>query len=179
MQRPLASKLSKFACCFLAEQLVAAFGPVYAAEPMPPVTTYWHNYTDAGGVSHMIRCEMHDFKLESMSKPAGPQWQDRQPFGGATVITTVQPPHWHGTWHENPKVQWIIPLKGTWFVQAMDGTRVELGPGDVSLGEDQNTRPDAQGHKGHLAGNIGDGAVTLMVIQLDVKPTIGKPCRFK
>jgi hypothetical protein len=146
---------------------------------MPPVTTYWHNYTDAGGVSHMIRCEMHDFKLESMSKPAGPQWQDRQPFGGATVITTVQPPHWHGTWHENPKVQWIIPLKGTWFVQAMDGTRVELGPGDVSLGEDQNTRPDAQGHKGHLAGNIGDGAVTLMVIQLDVKPTIGKPCRFK
>jgi hypothetical protein len=64
MQRPLASKLSKFACCFLAEQLVAAFGPVYAAEPMPPVTTYWHNYTDAGGVSHMIavKCTTSNWK---------------------------------------------------------------------------------------------------------------------
>lgn len=150
-----------------------------AAEPKPPVITYWHNWTDTNGVSHMTRCEMRDFKLQSMSKPADPQWQDRQQNTGATVIFTVQPANWNGTWHEDPKVQWIIPLKGTWFVEAMDGKRVELGPGDVSLGEDQNTRPDAQGRKGHLSGNVGDGAVTLMVVQLDVTPTINQPCRFK
>jgi hypothetical protein len=149
----------------------------HAVEPTPPVTTYC--WTDSNGVSHMTRCEMQDFELQSMSKPADPQWQDRQPHGGSTVITTVQPPHWNGTWHEDPKVQWIIPLKGTWFVEAMDGTRVELGPGDVSLGEDQNTRPDVQRHKGHLSGNVGDGAVTLMVIQLDMEATVGEPCHFQ
>jgi len=41
-------------------------------------------------------------------------------------------------------------------MEAMDGTRVELGPGDVSLGEDQNTKEDAQKRKGHRSGNIGE-----------------------
>jgi hypothetical protein len=61
----------------------------------------------------------------------------------------------------------------------MDGTRVNLGPGDVSVGEDQNTKPDAKGHKGHLAGNVSSGAVALMVIQLAETPTVNQPCRFK
>ena len=61
----------------------------------------------------------------------------------------------------------------------MDGTRVNLGPGDVSVGEYLNTRPDAQGHVGHLSGNVGDGPVTLMVIQLAGPATVDQPCRFK
>jgi hypothetical protein len=61
----------------------------------------------------------------------------------------------------------------------MDGTRVELGPGDVLLGEAQNTVPDAEGRKGHRSGNIGDETVTLMVIELNVTPTVDQPCRFK
>jgi hypothetical protein len=144
-----------------------------------PKFSYWHNWTDRNGVSHMTKCPVTSFDLKSMSPPAGPQWQARQPQSGAQVIFTQQPAHWNGAWHEDPMVQWIVPLKGSWFVEAMDGTRVTLGPGDVSLGEDQNTRPDAQGHKGHLARNVGSGPVTLMVIQLDEPPTINQPCRFK
>ncbi len=158
----------------------AGLAPAQADTPTtPPVVTYWHDWTDKYGISHMTRCEMSHFDLKSMSKPADPQWQNRQSPVTATVITTVQPDGWKGTWHEDPKVQWIIPLKGTWFVEAMDGTRVELGPGEISLGEDLKTRPDADGHKGHLSGNVGRGPVTLMVIQLDVEPTIDQPCRFK
>ncbi|ACB94945.1 cupin [Beijerinckia indica] len=150
--------------------------PLLAAEELErPVFHYWHNWTDATGVTHMTRCPLTEFTLKSMSPPAGPQWQDRQPIGTAQVLTTVQPAGWNGTWHEDPKVQWIIPLRGTWFVQAMDGTRVELGPGDISLGEDQNST----GKQGHLAGNVSEESVTLMVIQLDVTPTIGQPCHFK
>jgi hypothetical protein len=54
-----------------------------------------------------------------------------------------------------------------------------MGPGVVFLGEDQKTRPDARKGKGHLSGNIGSGPVTLLVVQLSVKPTINQPCRFK
>jgi len=92
---------------------------------------------------------------------------------------TVQPDGWKGSWHQDPKVQWIIPLKGTWFVETLDGTRVNLAPGDVSVGEDLNTKVNAQDHTGHLSGNVGIGPVTLMVIQLAEPATVNQPCRFK
>ena len=94
-------------------------------------------------------------------------------------VVTVLPAGWVGTWHENPKPQWIIPLSGRWFVQTMDGQRIEMGPGEISFGEDQNTRPDAQGHKGHVSGSIGDAPAVLMLVQFGDPPTIDQPCRFK
>jgi hypothetical protein len=140
---------------------------------------YWHNWTDDKGVSHMTKCPILNFELKSMSPPADPQWQARQASAQSQVILTQQPAGWKGAWHEDPKVQWIVPLRGTWFVEAMDGTRVELGPGDVSVGEDQNTKPDAKGRKGHLSGNVSSGPIMLMVIQLEETPTVNQPCRFK
>lgn len=145
----------------------------------PPTTYYWHNWADHNGISHMTKCPLHHYTLKTMNKPAAPQWSDVLSRGEVQIISTVQPDHWNGAWHTDPKVQWIIPLKGTWFVQAMDGTRVEMGPGDISLGEDQRTLPDAQGHKGHLGGNVTSGPVTLMVIQLAEAPTVDEACRFK
>ncbi|GBQ20413.1 hypothetical protein AA0472_0129 [Acetobacter estunensis NRIC 0472] len=150
-----------------------------ASDTPPPTMWYWHNWTDHNGVSHNTRCPLQNFDLKSMSKPAGPQWQNRLPSGQSQVIFTVQPAHWNGTWHPDPKVQWIIPLKGSWYVTAMDGTKAVMGPGDVSLGEDQASRKDAKGHVGHFAGNVGDGPVELMVIQTDETPTVDRPCRFR
>ena len=46
----------------------------------------------------------------------------------------------------------------------MDGHRVEMGPGDASLGEDQGSKPDAAGHFGHLSGTLGDAPITLMFV---------------
>ena len=85
---------------------------------------------------------------------------------------------WIGIWHENPKPQWIIPISGRWYVETMDGQRVEMGPGDVSFGEDQNTKPDANGHKGHLSATVGNEPCVLMMIQLKNSPTVNQPCRF-
>ncbi|AEI37284.1 MAG: cupin domain-containing protein [Zymomonas mobilis subsp. pomaceae] len=164
----------------LATIMYLAIGASVAkAVPQVPKAAYWHNWTDSKGVTHLTKCYFHNYDLKTMSKPAGPQWQDRLSEGNATVISTIQPAHWNGIWHEDPKVQWIIPLKGTWFVEAMDGTRVKMGPGEISLGEDQNSIPDAAGKKGHLAGNVGNGPVTLMVVQLSAIPTINQPCHFK
>ena len=149
------------------------------AQADPPAVGYWHVWTDARGESHQSRCELRDFALKSMEPPASPQWQDRMDATGASVIVTVQPVGWTGFWHENPKPQWIIPLSGRWFVQTMDGKRVEMGADEISFGEDQDTKPNADGYKGHLSGTVGDAPAVLMVVQTAGEPTIGQPCRFK
>ncbi|MEA1835073.1 cupin domain-containing protein [Methylobacterium durans] len=145
-----------------------------------PKVPYWHVWTDAEGVSHQDRFELTEFDLKTMKPPADPQWQGTRFTNRSTVMVTVQPVGWVGQWHENPKPQWIVPLSGRWFVETLDGTRVEMGPGELSFGEDQNTRPDAQGRQGHLSGTVGDAPAVLMVVQIeDAAPTIGQPGRFR
>ena len=75
-----------------------------------------------------------------------------------------------GEWHENPKPQWISVLSGRWFVETMDGQRVEMGPGDISFGADQGTQADAEGRKGHLSGTVGNEPCTMVIIQFDQTP---------
>jgi hypothetical protein len=52
----------------------------------------------------------------------------------------------------------------------MDGTRVEMGPGEVSFGGDQGCVADADGHKGHRSGTVGDEPAVLMIVQMDEAP---------
>ena len=143
-----------------------------------PTVLYWHVWTDQKGVSHQTRCELSAFEQQSMGG-AAPQWNDKLITSEATLIVAVQPVDWVGEWHENPKPQWIIPLSGHWFVETMDGTRVEMGPGEASFGNDQNCKPDAQGRKGHRSGTVGTQPAALMIVQLEQAPAIGRPGRFK
>jgi hypothetical protein len=145
--------------------------------PAPPKISYWHLWTDENGVSHQTKCALDNFDFKGVGD-AAPQWNDKQARGESTVVFTVQPAGWVGEWHENPAPQWIVPLSGAWWVEAMDGTRIEFGPGEISLGEDQNCKVDEQGRKGHRSGTIGDTPAVLMTVQLHVKP-IGVPGHFK
>jgi len=146
------------------------------SEPSPRVP-YWHVWTDAGGVSRQTRCEMSEFDLSAISPPAKPQWQGAKTHSLATVFITVLPVGWIGDWHENPKPQWIIPLSGRWFVETMDGQRVEMGPGEISFGEDQGART-RDGVKGHPSGTIGAEPAVLMLVQLEEGGRFNSPCRF-
>ena len=131
-----------------------------------PTLTYWHVWTDDDGISHQTQCELTDYKQESMGGDADPQWNNRLMSADAEILFSTLPVGWVGEWHENPKPQWIVPLSGTWYVETMDGTRVEMGPGEVSFGGDQNTQADEKGHKGHMSGCVGEEPAKLMVIQL-------------
>jgi len=142
-----------------------------------PSVPYWHLWTDAGGISRQSRCAIDAFELKSMQAPAAPQWQGKKISGGMTVMVTVQPVGWVGEWHENPKPQWIIPLSGAWFVESMDGTRVEMGAGELSFGGDQNCRETA-GKIGHRSGTVGDVPAVLMVVQYEDRPGPSLPCTF-
>ncbi len=147
------------------------------SETTPPRTGYWHLWTDSEGISHQSRCELTQFEQQSMGG-AAPQWNDQVAQGKATVIFSVQPVGWIGDWHQNPKPQWIVPLKGRWWVEAMDGQRVEMGPGEVSFGEDQGCVLGPDGRIGHRSGTIGAEPAHLMIVQLHVDP-VGAACHWK
>ncbi len=78
-----------------------------------------------------------------------------------TTMITVQPVGWEGTWHENPAPQWIIPLSGRWYVESMDGTRIEMGRARF---RSARTRAAARwnGKTGHKSGTVGDAPAVLM-----------------
>ena len=140
--------------------------------------SYWHVYTDTDGISHQKRFEFENFALKGVNPDVAPQWNDKQEPTKAGVIFTVLPVGWVGDWHENPKPQWIAILSGRWFVETMDGTRVEMGTGELMMGEDQNTK-ERDGRKGHLSGTVGDEPCAMIVTSLDVEPTVNRPGRFK
>ncbi|MBE9079362.1 cupin domain-containing protein [Romeria aff. gracilis LEGE 07310] len=131
-----------------------------------PKLTYWHVWTDDAGVSHQTQCELTAFAKESMGGDADPQWNNRLLTAETQVVFAQLPVGWVGKWHENPQPQWIVPLSGRWFVETMDGMRVEMGPGDISFGGDQKTQPNADGHQGHLSGTVGNSPAMLMIVQL-------------
>ncbi len=141
-----------------------------------PHIPYWHLWTDDHGISRHARCHLTEFQMQSIGGGAAAQWIGQKTTDQMTVMVTVLPPGWTGDWHENPKPQWIIPLSGKWFVEAMDGSRAEMGPGDIAFGADQNCTT-VDGKTGHLSGTIGDQPAVLMLIQFaSVTPT--HPCRF-
>lgn len=146
----------------------------------PPKFGYWHVWTDENGVSHQTKWELTNFIQESMGGDAALQWNNRLLETGAKIIFAELPVDWVGEWHENPQPQWIIPLSGIWFVETMDGKRVEMGVGEISFGGDQNTKPDTEGKQGHLSGTVGNEPAKLMIVQLEGDRWIGlKPGDLK
>jgi hypothetical protein len=150
-----------------------------------PRIPYWYLWTDETGVSRQRRCTLSEFEFASISAPAGPQWLGRKHTAQMTLLLTVLPAGWLGSWHENPKPQWIIPVSGRWFVESMDGQRVEMGPGELSFGADQGTR-ERDGRRGHLSGTVGSAPAVLMLIQLEQAHVMSSqadqgdpPCPFR
>jgi hypothetical protein len=145
------------------------------AKPRAP---YWHLWTDAEGISHQTCCALTEFEKAAIQPQAAPQWIGAKIEETTTVFVTVLPIGWIGDWHENPKPQWIIPLSGRWFVESMDGQRVEMGPGEMSFGEDMDSRKIG-GKQGHLSGTVGDEPALLMIVQSNALSTPASACRFR
>ena len=144
--------------------------------PMPSVP-YWHLWTDVDGISRQTLCALSEFELKGVGG-ADPQWNNKHDRHPSTVVVTVQPVGWVGDWHENPAPQWIVVLSGRWWIESMDGIRIEQGPGEFSFGEDQNCTQREDGSKGHRSGTIGDQPAVLMTVQLHVDPQ-RKPCHMR
>lgn len=147
------------------------------SDPGPkPAVPYWHLYVDCDGISRQAHCALTNYELNSVG-PADPQWNDQLQRGEATVVFTVQPVGWVGEWHENPAPQWIVVLSGRWFIESMDGTRIEQGPGEFSLGEDQGCRANDR-RNGHRSGTVGDAPCCLMTVRLHIAAQ-HEPCHVR
>ena len=142
----------------------------------PPRIPYWHLHVDEEGISHQRLCHLTRYELQRVGA-AAPQWNDPQGRHPSTVVFTVQPVGWVGEWHTNPAPQWIVVLSGRWFIESMDGVRIEQGPGEFSFGEDQGAR-ERDGKKGHRSGTIGDSPAVLMTVQLHIEPST-EPCHLR
>ena len=143
-----------------------------------PSVDYWHVWVDTDGISHQNRCHMQQFVLQSIQPPAEPQWQGQPIRGPMSSMISVLPVGWIGEWHENPKPQWIVPLSGRWFVETMDGTHVEMGPGEISFGADQGCR-QLRGRRGHRSGTVGAAPAVLMIVQLEALTLPSGPCLWR
>ena len=133
-------------------------------------------WTDAAGSTHQSRCEIRNLAPASLGKGVQTVFIDKLENQAKAVWILQFPKGWIGQWHENPYPQWIVPLSGRWFVETNDGKRVEMGPGEASFGEDQASKPDKAGHKGHLSGTVGDASVTLMLVLIARAPTTDDAC---
>ena len=128
-------------------------------------TIFWHCYADETGTSRQVRRRLTNHERQSIGGDADPQW-NLPMKGAAQVIQAVMPVGVRGDWHENPAPQWIAVLSGRWFVETMDGIRVEMGPGELSFGGDQCRT----GGRGHLSGTLGDEPCRVLIVQFDATP---------
>ncbi|KTT16842.1 hypothetical protein [uncultured Pseudacidovorax sp.] len=140
--------------------------PVGTDPDQPPLLPFLHLWTDLSGTSRIDLSRMAGFGLKSVGGKASPQWL--RPFPGevAAVQFAVLPVGWVGDWHESPHPQWVVPLRGRWFIETMDGQRVEMGPGDIHFGQDQGTT----GARGHRSGQLGEEPCLQLMLQFAASP---------
>ena len=138
--------------------------------PSPtPRLPYWRVWRDSEGISHQHQAWVDTFDLSHLAEGMVNIWRTPTQGGTTGSLFLHVVPGVTYDWHENPLPQWIVPLSGRWFVETMDGHRVEMGPGELSFGGDQGCRC-LDGKQGHLSGAVGSEPALLMLIQLDQLP---------
>jgi hypothetical protein len=131
----------------------------------------WHVWCDHQGVSHQKKEWLDDFELITFIEGMANVWQSGPRDDVKNVVFLSLVPGQEYEWHENPVLQWIVPIVGRWFVTTMDGVRVEMGPGEISFGADQNCRL-IEGRRGHLSGAVGSEPAVIMLIQVASNPFV-------
>ena len=71
------------------------------------------------------------------------------PIGGGDITLGRRESPSFSDYHTAPRRQYVVNMSGTAEFEVADGTKVQLGPGDVLVAE------DITGH-GHIARNVGD-----------------------
>jgi hypothetical protein len=132
----------------------------------PPAMPFWKMLIGSEGLSTVQPRWLEGFIQQSVSGEAAPIWM--REFRGTVkaVWFNVLPVGWVGEWHLSPALQWVVPLSGRWFIETQDGTRLEMGPGDIHWGADLEGRA-IDGKRGHRSGQLGDAPCVQIMVQFD------------
>ena len=137
--------------------------------------------TDENGVSHQNRCELSNSEREHIAGRIAPSGVDRagDPLPNTWSFWTCPRAGW-ASGMITRKPQWIGRYRGGGSWRPMDGKRVEMGPGELSFGNDQNTKADAQGRRGRTdRGQWADQPCVTMMVQVDREAVNSRPCQLK
>ena len=114
-------------------------------------------YSGVDGQSHLERLDLllTDFVDEEGAFGQATQWMscDR-------MTIRIAPPGYEHTWHNAPRRQYVIQLKGFLEVEVDSGARAVIGPGDILLAEDMSG-------KGHITRQKGDEPCMYAVVVPD------------
>lgn len=136
-----------------------------------PDIEFWRVWVNEKGESCQTKHLLGGHERSVFAQGAAPIWSATHYKDTAELITLILMPGELADWHENPKPQWIVPLRGRWCVETMDGVIVEMGPGEISFGGDQGTR----NRRGHRSWAVGNTAAELLLIQVS-EPPPWNPC---
>ena len=132
-----------------------------ASQPSMP---FWIMQAAADGRSTITQQALAGFVMDSVSGDAAPLWMRAFKGEVKAVWFNIMPVGWVGEAHPTPALQWVVPLSGRWFIETQDGTRVEMGPGDIHWGADlAGDGPREQ--TAHRSGQIGDVPCVQMMVQ--------------
>lgn len=135
--------------------------------------TYWHNWSDEDGVTHLTQCHFKNYSKVNLLPPSMPMFLNV--FGEAANVQLANtPPGWQGPWHRDPVPQFVFFMHGRGLWKLMDGTEHIFNPGDVYFGNDQNST------KGHESYTFGNESMLLAMIQFpNLSRNMYKPCWFE
>ena len=135
--------------------------------------TYWHNWSDENGTTHLTQCTLTNWTYVNYLPPSDPLYTNVK-GASSNVLFLNLPTNWSGPWHKDPVPQLVFFINGIGKWKTMDGSQVILKPGDVYFGNDQNST------KGHESYNIGNTSLILALIQFDTwSQNKYKPCWLK
>ena len=80
-------------------------------------------------------------------------------LGTGDINLNRRPSPTFSDYHTAPRRQYVVGLEGTGEFETADGTKVQMGPGDILVAE------DLSGH-GHIARSLGEGFRTSLAIPL-------------
>jgi hypothetical protein len=130
----------------------------------PPAMPFWEMKPDADGRSTIEQKTLADFVMDSVSGGAAPIWMRKFEGEVKAVWFNILPVGWVGELHPSPALQWVVPLSGQWFIETQDGTRIEMGPGDIHWGADL-VEGAMNSHVAHRSGQLGDVPCVQMMVQ--------------
>lgn len=137
------------------------------------VMSYLSMWTKPDGLSGIGEAKLRGFVQGSVGGKASPLWMREMPGVVEKVLFNYMEVGWEGEWHESPKPQWIVPLSGRWFIETQDGTRIEMGPGDVHWGQDLGTNA-VDGNVGHRSGQLGSVPCIQLMVQFQQPHNAGE-----
>lgn len=108
-------------------------------------------FSGGDGESHF-----EDVTPEQMAQIAGR-------LGGGDVQLNQRPSPAFSDYHTAPRRQYVVHLAGTSEFECADGSKVQMGAGDILVAE------DLTGH-GHIARGLGGGPRFLLAVPLADQP---------